>query len=106
VHKPFYAFHTVSAPLEKYVSLGVTHHSHIVVNFDREKALFPDGRIQTFPKPAGMSGSPVWLLYDGSGKVDAARTPVVGIAIEHCPTHRAIVATDIGFALGLITDRW
>jgi hypothetical protein len=99
-----YAFRNVSAPLGKYANLGVAPDSHIVLSFDREKAVARDGRIQTFPDPAGMSGSPVWLLNDGSGRVDPTQTPVVGVAIEHCKTCRVIVATDVGLALTLIKD--
>ena len=65
----------------------------------------PDGKQITFPKPNGMSGSPVWLIYDDEGPNDPVHTPVVGILIEHCPSKLALVATDIGFAVDMIRSR-
>jgi hypothetical protein len=52
--------------------------------------------------PAGMSGSPVWLLYDEKGPNDPTRTLVVGIFIEYKKPHHVMIATDIGIALRMI----
>ncbi len=97
-----YSFRNISVPSPKYADLGVTPQSHVVLSFDRKHTVGPDGQIRAFPEPSGISGSPVWLLYDENGPNDPAQTPIVGIAIEHHKTHHAIVATDIDVALRLI----
>ena len=97
-----YSYRNVSHPAAKYPSIGVDTRSHIAVIFDRERSLGADGNARTFPDPAEMSGSPVWLLYDENGPNDPIQTPVVGVAIEHRKNHRAIIATDIGVALAYI----
>jgi hypothetical protein len=97
-------FRNVSIPPPKYANLGVDPQSHIVLSFDRKRTVGPNNQIITFPEPSGMSGSPLWLLYDENGRNDAVQTAIVGIAIEHHKTHHAIVSTDIDVALSLIND--
>jgi hypothetical protein len=97
-----YAFRNISCPSEKYTQLGLSPETHVVLSFDRKNSLGPDGSTRAFPDPAGMSGSPVFLLYDENSHNDRTQTPIVGIAIEHRKAEHAIVATDIGFALTFI----
>ena len=97
-------FRNVSGPDSKYGELNVTPQHHIVLNFDVKRTVTPSKEIRAFPNPRGMSGSPLWLLYDENGPNDPNQTPVVGIAIEHHKTARAIVATDIDIALRLINE--
>jgi hypothetical protein len=97
-----YSFRNFSVPSTKYANLGVTPQSHVVLSFDRKHTVGSDGQIRAFPEPSGISGSPVWLLYDENGPNDPIQTPIVGIAIEHHKTHHAIVVTDIDIALRLI----
>lgn len=99
-----YGFRNISAPPQKYADLGVSAQNHIVLNFDRKRTVGPDHQIRAFPEPSGISGSPVWLLYDENGSNDPAQTPVVGVAIEHHKNHHAIVATDVDVVLRLINE--
>ena len=89
--------------MQKYPEFGVVADSHIVIAFERIRVLRPNGEVRTFPDPPrGMSGSPVWLLYDETGPNDPTRTLVVGIFIEKF--HHVMIATDIGIALGMINE--
>jgi hypothetical protein len=99
-----YSFRNVSAPPQKYADLGVSTQNHVVLSFDRKRTVGPDSQIRAFPEPSGVSGSPVWLLYDENGSNNPNQTPVVGVAIEHHKNHHAIVATDINVALRLINE--
>ncbi|OAI15567.1 hypothetical protein A1507_14170 [Methylomonas koyamae] len=99
-----YSFRNISATPQKYEALGISAQSHIAVRFDRKRTVGPDGKIRAFPEPSGISGSPVWLLYDTRGPNEPRHTPVVGIAIEHHKKQRVIVATDIDVALRLINE--
>lgn len=98
------SFRNVSGPVSQYSQLDVDPQHHIVLSFDVRHTVTPSKEIRAFPNPSGMSGSPIWLLYDENGTNDPNQTPVVGIAIEHHKTERAIVATDIGIALRLINE--
>lgn len=104
VASEIYSFRNTSVPPQKYADLGVSTQSHIVLSFDRKRTVGSDSQIRAFPEPSGISGSPVWLLYDENGSNDQNQTPVVGIAIEHHKNHHAIVATDIDVALRLINE--
>lgn len=99
-----YSFRNVSVPPQKYTDLGVSPQSHVVLSFDRKRIVGLNSQIRVFPEPSGISGSPVWLLYDENGFNDPDQTPIVGVAIEHHKTHHAIVATDIDVALRLINE--
>lgn len=97
-------FRNISAPASKYSELGVSPENHIVLGFDVKNTVMPNRKIRAFSSPSGMSGSPIWLLYDKDGSNDSVQTSVVGIAIEHHKTERAIVATDIDIAFKLINE--
>lgn len=98
----FYVFRNGSAPAERYAEVGVTERDHLLMSFDRKRAVHPSRDVRAFPDPRGMSGAPVWLLYDEEREKDPSLTPIVGIAIEHLRTRRAILVTDIAVALDLI----
>jgi hypothetical protein len=99
-----HGFWNTSSQTQRYTDIGVSPDSHIVIAFERTKGRGPNGEIRTFPKPTGMSGSPVWLLYDEIGSNDPKQTLVVGIFIEYKKSHHVMIATDIGIALRMIDD--
>jgi hypothetical protein len=97
-----YANLCVSADAMRYDSLKLSSDEHIVLDFNVRRVYGRKGK-QAFPNPSGMSGSPVWLMYDHEGP-NPLHTPAVGILIKHCPSKLALVATDIGFAIDMITN--
>jgi hypothetical protein len=54
------------------------------------------------PNPAGMSGSPIWVLYDHDGENDPTTNLVAGILIEHWRENQLFVGTDVGIARQMI----
>lgn len=101
-----YAFRNASAQPNIYARLGMSDRTHILVSFDRKRSVSSDKRVATFPDPRGMSGAPVWLLFDENGPNDPAQTPVVGVAIEHRRDEHVIVATDVEMVAALISGPW
>jgi hypothetical protein len=99
-----HGFWNTSSQTQRYTEIGISPDSHIVIDFERTKGRGPNGEVRTFPKPAGMSGSPVWLLHDEIGPNDPTRTLVVGILIEYKKSHHVLIATDIGIALRMINE--
>jgi hypothetical protein len=75
----------------------------VILELDLEDCVDSHGIQRTFPKPQGMSGSPVWMLAE---KVNSGSRvyPIVGIGIEYRKAQRALVATDIGVAIDMITS--
>jgi Trypsin-like peptidase domain len=92
-------FQSISAETERYAALGTNPNDSIVLKFDVKNSALPNGRVQSAPNPAGMSGSPVWLVADSFNPTVFDVTPLVGVAIEHHKVQRAIVVTDIRYVL-------
>jgi hypothetical protein len=96
-----YAAYCMSAELE-YQKYNFLEETHIALNFDQRDVHAGDfGHSLNFPDPRGMSGSPVWLLFDENGN-NPIDTPVVGIMIEHRSDKRLLIATDIAIAIDII----
>jgi len=93
---------STSAPKAAYGRVGCSDQTHIVMRFNRKKVVGQGLTTRAFPNPAGMSGSPVWLLYDEVRTNDPTQTPLVGVFIEYHSSHHLLVATDISVALDMI----
>lgn len=96
-----------------YHSCGVTPESHIVIDHTRDLRPGLSNRRGKFPKTAGMSGSPLWLLKEKGEEDSIMRLMViVGVFIEYDGPRRALISTDIGeahkmlHALLAITGHW
>ena len=75
---------------------------HVGLKFNRNDGVALDGRRRTLPKPAGMSGSPIWLFNDPSPAW--VRPSIVGIAIEYIAKQQILVGTDIAIALDIMRE--
>ncbi len=97
-----YSFRSMGVMESKYSVLGLDPRFHILLAFNRGRVIGSDGEFRAFPSPNGMSGSPLWLLYDEVRPNDPLNIPLVGIVIEHLKKEKVIVATDVTFALEVI----
>jgi len=100
VRSAAYSYLASSISADAYAPLGLTPESHVALIFDTKDIVHPDGRKMNFPKPTGISGSPLWELRlpeDGGPKV-------VGVMIEHRKNKKVMVAADIGFAFRMLRD--
>lgn len=97
-----YAYLGGSVEPAKYLELGLSEGSHIVLPFSDRSTHALDGSRMNFPKPQGMSGSPLWELR----KPEDGGRCVVGIMIERRKQEGVFVAVDIGYALQFIRDHF
>ncbi len=95
-----YSYRSDSIDEGAYGKLGLCPKSHIVLPLHRMRGRGPDGKIAHFPSPHGMSGAPIFVLYEGSG--DSRVFPVVGVGIEYRESKRAMVGTDVLIVMELI----
>jgi hypothetical protein len=86
-----------SASPDEYPKIACSPETHIVMQFAPPKT-------DPFTDPHGMSGGPVWLLFDQAGQNDRAQTPVIGVFTEYHRKHNLLVATDIQSAIALISE--
>lgn len=90
-------FRTTLAPAGLRASLHAHPQLQLVLSLDIERMEFPDGTVRAIADPAGMSGSPIWLLREDELKC-------AGILIEHHRSKKLLVATDIAVGLDLIEN--
>jgi hypothetical protein len=103
VNARVYAYRTESIDGAAYSAAGIDPGLHIGLPLDLRAGFDPRGEPVAFPDPHGMSGSPVWLLYDD------AETPrdmfqAVAVAVEYRKPQRLLVATDIWFVMQMLRD--
>jgi hypothetical protein len=89
------------APIDEteYARHGVSPDTHVVLQLDLRRGFGPSGNHQHFPKPQGMSGAPIIVLYEHEGEGDARVFPVVGVATTYRTRDRVLIGTDIGFVI-------
>ena len=98
-----YAYRTDSLPEDDYEKHGVNPETHVVLPLNLKKSFNPNKDVVNFPKPQGMSGSPVVVLYEQED--GGARTfPVVAVAIEYRNMKKVIIATDVKYVLEAINN--
>lgn len=85
-----------------YEKFGLDPNTSIALDFDVNSIRRRNGILQAAPEPQGMSGSPVWELFEHAGPNDSKRNQVVRILIEHRRKDKLLVATDISVAKDLI----
>ena len=95
-----YAYRSDPANEADYARMGLAPESHIILPLDRKRGRDPKGRIAHFPKPKGMSGSPIFVLYEEKG--DARVFPLVGVGIEYHEPKKLLIGTDISVPMEII----
>ncbi len=98
-----YAYKSDSIPDSEYSTYGVNENTHIVLPLDLKKCDDLNGQNVYFPKPQGMSGSPVVVLYEAED--GGSRTfPVVAVAIEYRKSDKVVIATDVKYVIEAIEN--
>jgi hypothetical protein len=96
-----YAYRNHSLPESEYQKHKLSPREHIVLPLRPKKSFDPDGKHVHFPKPQGMSGSPIWLLFDDDASDLGPVCPIVGIGTKF-RKGVGIIGTDVGIAMGMI----
>lgn len=99
-----YAYRSRSAPDQEYSMYGVSPETHIVLPLDLKQGVDSNGGHRNFPKPQGMSGSPIWTLLDEQGATDSQVFSVVAVGTKYRKAKRVLLGTDIGVAVRMIHE--
>jgi hypothetical protein len=97
-----HAFRLEPVQENEYDRHGVSPDTHIVLQLDLKRGFDPTGSHRHFPKPQGMSGAPIVVLYEHNGEGDSRVFPVVAVATMYRRRNRALIGTDIGFVIDAI----
>lgn len=85
-----------------YTANGLSCESHLILTFNPSIGYDKNGNHRNFPKPQGMSGSPVWVHYDEDDSFSQERIfPVVAIGTAYIQGV-GMISTDVSFAIDLI----
>jgi hypothetical protein len=96
------AFRLSPVAESEYERHGVSMETHIVLELDLKRGFDTFGAHRNFPKPNGMSGAPIVVLYEHDASGDSRVFPVVGVATTYRKQHRMLIGTDIGFVIDAI----
>ena len=97
-----YAYRSDSASAEIYRVNDVSTKNHVVLPLNLKKQIDPHGRRQHFPKPQGMSGSPIVVLYDTDNLKDFRVFPVVAVGTTYRRQKNSLIGTDVRYVLDAI----
>jgi hypothetical protein len=84
-----------------YHAMKVQEQGFLLVNFDRNKVVVADGRVETAPDLHGISGGGAWRI-DRLGAEGSEGASLVGICVQQHPEKRALEAVRIGLVLETI----
>ena len=99
-----YGYRNYSIEDNAYSEHGLTPEANLVLPLDLEVGFDSSGKHRNFPRPQGMSGSPVWALYNEDGRDDSRVFPVVAVGTKYRKKERLLVGTDIAVVLDMIND--
>lgn len=99
-----YAYHNYSIEESEYTNHGLDLNTHIAIKLDLRKCFNTDGTHRNFPKPQGMSGSPIVVLYEDEGDDDTRVFPVVAVATSFRSQSKLLFGTDVAYVLDAINN--
>jgi hypothetical protein len=99
-----YAYRSDSIEDKEYAAKGVDPQTHVVLPLDLKKGFDPAGSVRAFPKPQGMSGAPIVVLYETRAEDHTSFFPVVAIGTRYRKSAKILIGTDVRFALGAIEE--
>jgi len=90
-----HAYYAHSIPDREYKQYGLDPTMHVALPLDLKRGFDVSDRRVNFPKPQGMSGSPIWELFDESEYADQPRTfPLVAVGTTY--KDKILYGTDVG----------
>lgn len=89
-----YAYHAESIPEERYASFGISPATHIAIPLNLKVGYDSEGVHRNFPRPQGMSGSPIWVLYEETVQATHPTFPLVGVGTDYLRREKVLIGTD------------
>jgi hypothetical protein len=96
------AYRSDSINDDDYPRFGLDPRTHVAIRLDLKVGFDPDGKHRNLPRPQGMSGAPLIVLFDEDGVGEPRHFPIVAVGIEFRRTQSLLVGTDISIAMALI----
>lgn len=98
-----HAYHAYSIPDSQYQEFNLDPATHVALPLDLKKGINPHGKHANFPRPQGMSGSPIWELFNEAEEADQTRVfPLVAVGTTY--KNKIVFGTDIGQLLPMLLE--
>jgi hypothetical protein len=97
-----YGFRNASIKDSEYYEHGLENELHVALSLNLKTGFDSEGKHRNFPKPQGMSGSPIWILFDDVGDNDERVFPLVAVGTKYRKSTHLLVGTDIAVVLDMI----
>lgn len=97
-----YAFRCSAISDHDYAGMGLEPRSHVALRLDLKEGYDPSGNRTVFPKPQGMSGAPIVVLYNDDGSSHSKVFPVVAVATTYRVHDKVVFGTDASYVLDAI----
>jgi len=104
VESTVYALRNRSIADSDYARHGLTPERNVVLPMNLKEGVDSAGKQRTFPKPQGMSGSPIWMLLEEGPVVGERSFPIVGIGTKYRKSERVLIGTDVDIAVHMIHE--
>lgn len=97
IYASLHAYHSQSIPDSEYSDYKLSPESHLALPLDLGVGFDADGKQVNFPKPNGMSGSPIWELLDYESHSSQERVfPLVAIGTDYRRSSKVLHGSDVG----------
>lgn len=97
-----YSYRNHSIDDVDYASHNLDPAIHIAIPLNLKIGFDLEGKHRNFPKPQGMSGSPIWCLFDEAGINDARVFPVIAVGTKYRKAEKLLIGTDIAVVADMI----
>ena len=85
-----YAYLAYSVEDEQYLREGLNRATHLCLSFDKKRSFDLFGQGRSFPKPHGVSGSPMFVIYDTKELEEERPFTLAGIVTTWVPHRKKI----------------
>ncbi|MES9988425.1 MAG: trypsin-like serine protease [Candidatus Thiodiazotropha endolucinida] len=99
-----YGYAAQSCQESEYTGVGITSEHHFALFFDRKRCMDADGLKKEFPKPYGMSGSPIIYFPKRKSGAEKPQPFIVGVATTYKEKEKLIYGADISIALHFMKE--
>ena len=97
-----YGYRNCSIKEDEYCKHGLSPETHLALPLDLELCFDSNVKHRNFPRPQGMSGSPIWILYDEDGRDEPQVLPIVAVGTKYWRKERLLVGTDVAVVIKMI----
>jgi hypothetical protein len=101
VNAKAYSYRNRALAENLYATHGLSAATNIVLPLRPKKSFDSEGKHTHFPKPQGMSGSPIWLLFDDEATDFGRVCPIVAIGTKY-RKGLGIIGTDVAVAMDMM----